>query len=222
MAEVVYTISNIMMKGVLRAFAHWRVEGRENVPFHGPLIVVSNHLSNVDPPLLACSLPRRLHYLAKRNLFKPIVGVFLRAYGVHPLNLDGRDIGAIRWAQRCLKRDGAVVLFPESHRNPFKGMQKGLPGAALLALWSQAPILPVGITGTERLGPLWRVAFPTGEITVRIGRPFSFPPVEGRVAKAQVQSLADMIMFRVAELLPERYRGIYQFKENPAPPAARG
>ncbi|MBI4233212.1 MAG: 1-acyl-sn-glycerol-3-phosphate acyltransferase [Chloroflexi bacterium] len=210
-------MSNFVMRGALRVFAHWKVEGRENVPPMGPLIVVANHLSNLDPPLLSASIPRRLHFVAKRGLFKPLVGSFLRAYGAFPMNREGRDVGALLWALKLLRRDGAIVLFPEAHRNPDVGMRKAIPGIALLALRSQAPILPVGIIGTERIGPLWRLAFPTGHITVRIGQLFSLPMIEGRMGRQQLESLADMVMFRVAALLPEQYQGVYRLPQARSP-----
>jgi len=209
MADTVYRVCRAGMRTVLRLFADWEVEGVENVPMWGPLIVASNHLSNLDPPLLTASIPRRLHFLAKRTLFKPGVAQFLRAYGAYPLDRDGRDVGALAWALRLLQRDGAIALFPEAHRNPYRGMQRAVPGVALLALRSGAPILPVAITGTERLQPLWRIPFPTGRIRVRIGPPFSLPLVEGRPSREVLQALADQVMHRIALLLPPEYRGVY-------------
>lgn len=219
MADRAYRLSNWAFRRVLTWFADWRVEGQEYVPPFGPLIVVANHLSNLDPPLLAVSIPRRLHFVAKRTLFRFGLGIFLRAYGAYPVDRDGADTPAMLWALRLLQRDGTLVVFPEGHRNPRGGMRRGQPGLALLALKSQAPILPVGITGTEHLGPLWRVAFPTGRIRVRIGQPFTLPLVQGRVPREQLQALTDMVMERVALLLPRAYRGVYGVE--PRHPAGR-
>ena len=210
MADIVYRVSRVMMGGVLRAFSMWRVEGADNVPPTGGLIVVANHLSNVDPPVLACSVPRRLRYLAKSGVFKPGVATFLEAYGAHPLDRAGNDAAAFLWARNLLKDGGALALFPEAHRNPSAGLQRPMPGIALMALRTGVPILPVGITGTERLGPLWRIAFPTGKIRVRIGAPFTLPAVRGRVGREQLESLADSIMAHVSDLLPPEYRGVYR------------
>lgn len=219
MPDLAYRIANAMQKTVLRAFSTWRVEGAENVPPHGPLIVVANHLSNLDPSLLACSLPRRLYYLAKRGLFKPGLGSFFKAYGAYPLDLTASDVKGFLWARQRLAEDKTLVVFPEMHRNPREGMQKAGPGVTLLALRTQAPILPVGIMGSESVGPVWQIMFPRGNITVRIGQPFSLPLIEGRIPRAQLEELADSIMVRVALLLPRRYQGIYQFSERtPASP----
>ena len=207
--EVVNPVANVLQRAVLMTFAEWRVTGKENVPPHGPLIVVANHQSYFDSPLLSTSIPRRTRFLAKAGLFRwPVLSRFLRLYGAYPLARSTADVGAYRWALRQLARDRAVVLFPEGTRTPG-AMRKAQAGVALLALRSQAPILPVGITGTERLGSVLRVFKPTGAIEVNIGTPFSLPVVEGRPSRAVLDSLTDVIMRRIAALLPPAYHGVY-------------
>ena len=215
--NLVYNTCNIMLRGVLKTFAHWTVEGRENVPPMGPLLVVANHQSNMDPPLLTASIAnRRLYFLAKEGIFiNPIVRAFLRSFGAFPLKRTGTDVQSFRWLTRKLASDQAVVIFPEGTRRPGS-MRESAPGVALLALRCEVPILPVGITGTERMSPLWRVAFPTGDIKVRIGQVFSLPVIEGKVRRPQLEELTRMIMQRVAALLPESYRGLYSLKGNGA------
>jgi 1-acyl-sn-glycerol-3-phosphate acyltransferase len=206
----IYTISNLAFLGVLKAFSDWRVTGREAVLPRGRLLVVSNHQSNIDPVLLSVSLPRRLHFMAKRGIFKgPVVGAFLRAYGAYPLDRDGKDVAALRWGLRLLETEKTLVIFPEGTRNP-RGLELGLSGVALLALRSQAPILPVAISGTGHMQGLWRLACPSGKIKVTIGDPFSLPVIEGKLRRPQLESLADLIMLRVANLLPEGLRGAYR------------
>ena len=207
--DLVNRVANFLQRMVLMAFAEWRVTGKENVPPHGPLIIVANHQSYFDSTLLSTSLPRRTRFLAKAGLFRwPVVSSFFRLYGAYPLARSTADVGAYRWALRQLERDRAVVLFPEGTRSPG-GMRKAQAGVALLALRSQAPILPVGITGTERLGSMFRVFKPTGAIEVSIGTPFSLPTVEGHPSREVLDSLTGMIMQRIAALLPPAYRGVY-------------
>ncbi|MFH1560196.1 MAG: lysophospholipid acyltransferase family protein [Chloroflexota bacterium] len=213
---VVYGTSNVLLKGALHIFGDWKVEGREYVPPKGPLIIVSNHQSNMDPPILAVSIPRRINFMAKRGLFhNPVASLFLKAYGAFPLNQSGNDLAAIQRSLKMLSRGAALVIFPEGTRSPG-AIRKAIPGIAMIALRSGAPILPVGITGTESIGPPWQIAIPRGEFKVRIGQPFSVPPMEGKVIRGQLEVITTMIMERVAALLPESYRGVYALKENGA------
>ncbi|MCH8206149.1 MAG: 1-acyl-sn-glycerol-3-phosphate acyltransferase [Chloroflexi bacterium] len=207
-------ICNIVQRLTLRLFADYKVEGKENVPPMGPLIVVANHQSYLDPPILGACLPRRIWFLAKDSIFRgPILNWFLRSYGAFPLDRFGSDLRAYRWALNKLERDQVLVLFPEGTRS--KGsMNKALPGVARLALKTGAPLLPVGIVGTEHMGHWLRVLNPSGTIRVNIGTVFSLPSIDGRPSQEVLGSLTDMIMQRVATLLPEQYRGVYSIKPS--------
>ena len=198
-----------MQRLVLRLFADWKVNGIENVPPMGALIIIANHQSNFDPPLLSASVPRRVYFLAKSGIFMGhAVTWFLSSYGAFPVNREGGDIRAYRWVLSQLREGKPVVLFPEGTRSRH-GMTKPKPGIAQIALQSQAAILPVGIVGTHRLGTWMRVFNPTGKITVNIGQVFSVPPIEGRPSKELLESISDMIMQRVAMQLPDDIRGVY-------------
>lgn len=206
---VIYPVSNVLQRLTLRLFADYKVMGRENVPPMGPLIIVANHQSNIDPPLLAASLPRRIWFLAKDTIFRPAISDwFLRSYGAFPLNRASVDVRAIRWVMSQLDHGEAVAVFPEGTRSRGS-LQKGLPGVVQLALKADVPLLPVGITGTERMGSCTRVFNPTGRIRINIGTVFSLPSIEGRLNTEVLQSLTDSIMRRIADLLPESYRGVY-------------
>ena len=205
----VYPVGNFIMHTGLRALANYSAEGREGVPPRGGLLVVANHLSYIDPALLSITVPRRLHFLAKRSVFRtPLVRYILDGYGAFPINRDGRDIKGFRWALGVLERGGALAIFPEGTRQR-EGLQKPVAGIVQLHQMSQAPILPVAITGTAHLGGVHRIFFPSGDINVTIGSLFSLPVMEGKLGKAQVDALGDMIMQRIADLLPESYRGVY-------------
>lgn len=219
--EVVNPLANFLQGIVLRVLADWRVDGRENVPPMGPLIVVANHRSNFDPSLLSTSMPRRIRFLAKREIFRhPVARWFLTSYGAHPLNRDAADVGAYRWALDQLARDKAIVLFPEGTR-ARGAMKKAKTGVARIAIKTQAPILPVGITGTEPLGSVLRVFNPTGKLRVNIGTVFTAPNIEGRLDGELLDSITSMIMQRVAALLPPDQRGVYSLTVT-APAVAPG
>ncbi len=210
--STIYNITNILQRGTLRLFSDWKVSGTENVPPVGPVVIVCNHLSNLDPSLLSCSLPRRLNYLAKDGIFKavgPPGRWYLKHYGAFPIDRDGADVAAFRWSLRQLQRDAALVIFPEGTRSQSTGMNPAKAGVVSLILRSGAPVLPVGITGTERLGAFLRVVNPTGKIRVNVGQPFSLPSIEGRPPRELLESMTTDIMHRVCDLLPESYHGYY-------------
>ena len=204
-----------LAKMCFTAFARWEVDGAEAVPPKGPLIVVANHLSNSDPPMLVASMPRKLNFLGKRSLFSnPLGAWFLDAVGVHPIDRERPGIDALRWELDLLQQDRAVVVFPEGVRSQSGGMSRGMPGVAYVAARSQAPILPVGITGTENIPSYWRIAFPLCHVKIKIGEPFSLPVLEGRLSRPVLEGLTDMIMGRVAALLPNSYKGYYATPEK--------
>ena len=208
-------VCNVLQRMTLGLFANYEVVGKENVPPMGPLIIVANHQSNFDPPLLGASIPRRTWFLAKDGIFRGSVpNWFLRSYGAFPLNRTGPDVRAYRWVLNRLNEDKAVIIFPEGTRSDG-AMQRAMPGIVQLALKAQVPLLPVGITGTERIRHWMRVVNPTGRIRVNIGTVFSIPHIEGRPNREVLQSLADMIMGRIAALLPERYQGVYRIGTDP-------
>ncbi len=188
-----------------------RVEviGRENVPPDGPLIVVANHLSFSDPPLLVCGIDRPVYFIAKRELFSnPVSGFLMRGFHVSPFDRSSSRVEALRLMLRMLAQNRVVVVFPEGHRSPDHTMKEGMLGVAYLALKSRATILPVGLSGTEKISA-WRMTVPLCRMRINIGRPFTPPVLEGAPRQDATQSALDLIMNRIAALLPEKYRGVY-------------
>ncbi len=194
-------------------FTRWRVEGKEYVPPWGPLIVAANHMSLIDPSLVTTAVPRRVTFMAKSELY----GNWLTRWLVHSYGSVGAArSGSQRYVMdqllQALARDGVVCMFPEGTRSRGR-LGRARPGTALLALQSGAPILPVAISGSEQVRG-FRAAFTRPRITVSIGQPFTLPLLEGPVKKAQLISLGDMIMERIAALLPPEYRGRYALQSR--------
>ena len=207
--RLMYPMGKMLGRLCFGVFGRLSVTGPECVPPFGPVILIANHLSLNDPPVLVATINRRLNFVGKRELFgNPISRLLFRQFGVHPIDRSGHALGTVKLALRLLAQDQPVVLFPEGTRSPDHSMQKGLPGAAYLAMKSQSTILPVGLVGTENF-PSWRMLLPLCRIEVNIGQPFTLPSIEGRPSHELLQSLADMMMSRIAALLPEKYRGVY-------------
>ena len=205
----IYPMGKYLGRFFLGTFGRLEVKGHASVPPFGPLLLVCNHISYIDPPLLVVTIGRRLNFMGKRELFaNPLSRFILKQFGVYPLDRSGPAVDTVRLSLDLLSRDQALVVFPEGRRSSDHSLHEALPGAAYIAMKSQAILLPVGITGTEKV-PLWRILFPFVRLSVNIGQPFSLPVMEGTPSREVMKSLSDMIMGRIAALLPERYQGIY-------------
>lgn len=208
-----YYVARAIVWILFNLLTHRQVIGRENVPSQGPLLVVANHLNLSDPPLLGISLGRKVIFMAKEGLFRSkLSSYFMRGFGAFPVNREQLTKQALRQAQQVLAEGLALVIFPEGARSHNTQLQPALSGSALIACRQRVPILPVGITGTERIkGVAWLVHRP--QITVSIGRPFYLPPVNGKLTKDELAQLTDDIMEHIAELLPQEYQGNYRREE---------
>ncbi len=204
-----YYFARMLVRILLILLTWWRVRGKENIPSQGPLLIVANHLSLADPPLLDVSLNRKVIFMAKKELFRSrIVGYFIGSFGAFPVHRGQLDRKALHQAERLLAQGLALVMFPEGMRSRSGRLRQAFSGSALIALRSGAPILPVGITGTEKVkGLTWILRRP--KITVNIGHPFYLPPVSSKLTKAELAELTNSIMGHIAELLPLEYRGDY-------------
>ena len=207
--SVIYSIGKYLGRFCFGTFGRLEVRGHESVPPFGPLLLVCNHISYIDPPLLVVTIGRRLNFIGKQELFaNPLSRITLKQFGVYPFDRSGPAVDTVRLSLDLLSQDQALVVFPEGRRSADHSLQQGLPGAAYIAMKSQAILLPVGISGTEKT-PVWRMPFPFARLSVNIGQPFSLPVIEGTPSREVMKSLSDMIMCRIAALLPDKYQGIY-------------
>ena len=210
-----YWLGTRAMALVTRALADWRVEGAEHVPKEGPLIVVANHFSFLDPPLLGASFPRPLTFVAKAELWQALPSrLFCHAFGLLPIRRGEPDRAALRAASEVLKRGGTLGFFPEGTRGRElpKRLKQAHRGVAFLARASGAPIVPVGIAGTDVVNTpsdIAAYALKRPAFTVRIGAPFHLSQERGGRSSERFAADTDYVMAQIARLLPERYWGAY-------------
>jgi len=211
MAQWLFPPCNFGFKLTLKWFADFKIEGQENIPQAGPVLFVSNHLSNLDPAIVAAALPRPPVFLAKKELFKYSVGAFLmRGYGVHPVDRRGGDVRALNWISRQLSVEKRMaIVFPEGTRSKTGGLLRGQPGIALIAISTGVPVVPVALTGSEPLQNTLKVLKPTATIRLKIGKPFVARATSGKPLRQSASALITEIMFRIARMLPESKRGEY-------------
>jgi 1-acyl-sn-glycerol-3-phosphate acyltransferase len=194
-----------------------RTAGMHHMPLRGPALVVANHQSFLDPPMVGVAVRRELVYLARKTLFRNrFFAALIRAYNAVPIDQEGIGKDGIRTILEQLQMGRAVLVFPEGERTPDGPMRPLKPGIQLLIKRTQVPIVPVGISGAYQAWPRWRPLpiprplFPPGAdgIAVVVGE-----PVDSRryVDMPRERTLADLFeridaVRRRAELL--RWRAV--------------
>lgn len=191
MSRLLYALTRgifwVILKGLFRA----RVEGAHLLVREGPVLLCANHIAWWDPPLVSVASRRRVSFMAKETLFKNgLVGRLLRAVGAFPVRRHVADRAAIQHALGLLGDGQVVGMFPEGTRSRSGELQRGLHGAALLALRSGAWVVPAGIAGAYR---------PGGKLRIRFGRPFQLEDA-GKRSEALARG-SQRIMEEIAGLL---------------------
>ena len=183
------------------------IKGRENVPSNVSLISVSNHLSIIGPALCAAAVPKEPRFLAKKELFKFPINIFLKFYGAFPLNRGKVDLAAFQWAKSQLSTNNkSVLIFPEGTRSKDHIIKRGYNGATLLAIDTNSVLLPLGIYGTETITNYLQFLFPKKRVTVNIGKPFKIMNVPEKKNKETYDLITIEIMERISNLLPDKYK----------------
>lgn len=156
-----------------------RAVGRENVPFDGAVIIAPLHVSNLDPPAVACACPRRLNFMAKEELFKvPVLGPIIRSLDAFPVKRGEGDTEAIRLTLSLLEQGRTVIVFPEGTRGDGKTIQPINKGVTMLARRSGAWVVPVGLVGSHIVLPKGQSKPKRGRITVAFGKPFRYADIQ--------------------------------------------
>ena len=198
MVAPVYLFVGLVSWPFVMGLYRLRARGIEHLP-EGGFVLAANHTSNFDPwPLGIPLLPRRqLRFMAKAELFNPVLTPFLRAGGAFKVRRGEGDLEAVRTAVELVKEGEIVVMFPEGTRRQ-KGLRKkhvarAHTGAARIALGAGAPLVPAAIKGTDRLSRL-------GPLRVVFGEPLDLSDLEGLDQKTASEQATERLMARIEEL----------------------
>lgn len=178
-----------------------RIEGLENFPSDGAVILAANHVTNFDVLPMQFSLPRPIFFMGKSSLFKiPLLELAYRELGAFPVNRGEKDEWAIRHAAKVLAHGQTLGMFPEGKRSQGRGLGVAKTGTARLALDANCPIVPMAVIGTDKF---FRHFPRRTVVTIRLLSPILPKPGETALA------LMDRVMFTLAASLPEEMRGVY-------------
>ena len=186
----------VRMIGTLYLILFHRIElvGRENIPQTGPVLMYANHPSAFDMVLIACRIRRKVHFMAKAELFEnKLLAAFFLAMGAFPVHRGHGDAGSVKSAISLLNRGEIVGIFPEGTRTRERSQEQKKGGAALIAYHTGAPILPVAIEGRYHIFKRMRIIY---------GKPFHLPAPAGRKAdKEELYAGTTEIMDRIYSLM---------------------
>lgn len=204
-----YYVANWLLPKAMRVMrVTLQVNGIERVPTSGPLLIVSNHVSVLDPPLVGYAMPRDVVFMSKIENFQGgrFYAWLVRNYGAFPVRRGDVDLSAIKQALQILKEERALFVAPEGTRHSDGVLGEAQHGVAMLAARADAVILPLGLHGGHHAEQRMKRWQPIA-ITMNIGHPFRLRLPEGRARRDYYPAITDAIMEQVAQLLPAEYRG---------------
>jgi 1-acyl-sn-glycerol-3-phosphate acyltransferase len=202
---VLYRAVKPIAVALMRVGFRLEVRGREHVPASGPVLLVANHVSVLDPPFVGGAAPRELYFLAKEELFAiPLFGRLIRAVNARPVKRDGSDSRALKMALRLLGEGRALLVFPEGTRGVEGRLRAGKPGAGMLAVMSGAPVVPVYVSGTGRALPPGRTIPRPTRVRVSFGPPLHFKARDDEGRKERYREATQEMMRAIAQIMDQQ------------------
>ena len=204
---MLYAIGYHLCRWIARTFFALSVEGEEHVPKQGPIILAPNHVSNLDPVLVGIAMRRRVHFMAKKELFRnPLIGWFLRAVQAYPVTRERVDPSTLKRTLSFLAAGRVVMMFPEGTRGDGRALRPAKPGIAVVAARSGAVVVPVFHWGAEQVLPRGSRRVRRVPLRVRFGPPLRFPP-NVRPDREALEAFGREVMERIASLRPPAGQG---------------
>ncbi len=188
---MLYRLARALIRLWGRVVLHWRIEGKQHIPATGPVVLAINHVSAVDPFLGGSAIDRRVHFMAKEELFRwPPVAALLRLVGAFPVRRGESDRRAIRQALALLEAGKVLGMFPEGTRSRSGQLQQAQTGIAFLAKRGGAAVVPMALVRGRHL-------------RVLIGKPLYVGEGDGAGAHDQYRRFADEVMRKINELIEQ-------------------
>ncbi len=212
-SSFVWILSFVVLYFFQKIFYRIEVEGIQNIPAIGPLVLASNHTSSHDIIILGCTSTRQIHFMAKQELFdkNALLAAYFRGAGVFPVRRGQNDRKAIAVALRYLKRGKVLGMFPEGKR--FAALERGKTGVARLAMKTKAEVVPVAIIGARQINMSQRLRrWHRTHVVIRYGQPLSTVEAAEELftdTHDPARKLTDEIMLAIARMLPTEMRGAY-------------
>jgi 1-acyl-sn-glycerol-3-phosphate acyltransferase len=202
--RVAWELLRVIFLSLMAIIARVTLRGRYNIPRHGSYIIVANHLSWLDVPLIPSCMPGKVIYMAKEELFYSKIGWLVRFLGAFPVKRGEGDRQALRAADELLKQGKVLIIFPEGTRSRTRTLAKGHAGIGMIALRAGVPVLPVAIWGSENVLKQFRA-----HVTISYGEPIIFKPKGTKMTREDIDTATETIMQHIAAMLPPQYRGVY-------------
>lgn len=197
--KIIYSLLIPTMKLLFR----YAIYGKQNIPKNGQIIIAANHMSYLDPIMIALAAgPRPVNFMGKENLLKiPIFGTMLRALNTFPVKRDVADKSAIVKSLKILSQGEVLLIFPEGTRHRNGSLGPAFAGVASIALKTGTPIVPVGIIGTDKVLPDGSKMFRFPKLKARIGKAIEVQKVGTQDRKEKELELTNKIMNEISNLI---------------------
>jgi len=200
--DMLYAIAHAVVKILGRFLVRLRVVGAEHIPPTGPVLFAPNHVSYLDIPLLGAMIDRPLHFMGKASLFRGRwVGRLYRRLNGFPIGKGHRSRVGLMEAVRRLKQGHCVVMYPEGGRSVSGRLQKPMPGIGMIVALSGAKVVPVYVTGTDKVLPVGSWMIRIHPVTVFIGKPLDFTEqVQNGTGKELYLQISRTVMEQIVKL----------------------